>query len=87
MMPKLISTVMGLVALLAAGICSAEETAFTAGETASSEAFGSTEGVVLFIAAVLGIAGIYGMILLGRTVHKRAESEMRAVEQLLKEKH
>jgi hypothetical protein len=51
-----------------------------------SEDFGQSDGTLWFIAAVLGIGLIYGLILLTRHAHLSLDKEFQLAEDRLKEK-
>jgi thiol:disulfide interchange protein len=51
----------------------------------SAENFGQSEGALLSAAAVLGMALIYGLILLTRRAHIKLDIELREAEDRLKE--
>ena len=86
-MRKTLASIWG--ALTIYSICGAalcDETVFAVGKTSSTEAFSSSEGVFYFVLAGICIAAIYGMILLGGSVHRRVETALDEVERRIAEK-
>lgn len=86
MTKHLIFISIGAAALFSAAAAVAEDTVFKSGLPSKAESFGPTERIVLFAAAVLGIAAVYTMMLLSRRVHRRAKKELSETARLLEEK-
>ena len=83
-MIRLLTNLTMLIALpIAAG---AGSTSFQGGAADPTEAFGATEGIVWFVAAVASLAVIYALMIWGRQVHRRTEQELRETAKLLEKK-